>query len=92
MNLYAIAAVLVSLVVASAQAAHPSRKRTQTRHKSSGNARVASDEGYDPYLGMEQRRRRLGVDAEKSMSMSMFMSMSMPIPPQDDDDDNSSSG
>lgn len=68
---YAVAALVLTL--ASAEAANPSRKRTNSRHKSVG-ARVPSDESYDPFLGMEQRRK---LD---KMSMSMSMPATEPEP------------
>eukprot|EP00579_Thalassiosira_antarctica_P012051 CAMPEP_0201924004 /NCGR_PEP_ID=MMETSP0903-20130614/12526_1 /ASSEMBLY_ACC=CAM_ASM_000552 /TAXON_ID=420261 /ORGANISM="Thalassiosira antarctica, Strain CCMP982" /LENGTH=120 /DNA_ID=CAMNT_0048461437 /DNA_START=54 /DNA_END=416 /DNA_ORIENTATION=- len=74
MKTFAIAAALATLFVTSAHAANPIRKRTETRHKSLDKARVPSDESYDPYLGMEQRK----LELEGRESMSMVHSMSMP--------------
>ena len=74
MKTFAITAALATLFVASAHAANPSRKRTETRHKSLDKARVSSDETYDPYLGMARQRKR-GLEGHESMSMVHSMSM-----------------
>eukprot|EP00579_Thalassiosira_antarctica_P009286 CAMPEP_0201882812 /NCGR_PEP_ID=MMETSP0902-20130614/14596_1 /ASSEMBLY_ACC=CAM_ASM_000551 /TAXON_ID=420261 /ORGANISM="Thalassiosira antarctica, Strain CCMP982" /LENGTH=144 /DNA_ID=CAMNT_0048411437 /DNA_START=58 /DNA_END=492 /DNA_ORIENTATION=+ len=87
MKSFATAAALATLLVASTHAAKPSRKRTKTQHKSMDKARVPSDESYDPFLGLEQRKRGLtGHGAHESMSIGheeaivhdKSMSMSMP--------------
>jgi len=70
MKTFAITATFAALCVASSAAVEPSRKRTQAQRKSIESGRVVSDESYDPYLGMESRR--------KLDKMSMSMSMSMP--------------
>ena len=73
MKTSSIATVLVTLCVASAHAAKPNRKRTQTRHKSLDNAQAETDESYEPYLGMDQLTRKLMAHGDHSMSMSMSM-------------------
>eukprot|EP00579_Thalassiosira_antarctica_P007345 CAMPEP_0201883302 /NCGR_PEP_ID=MMETSP0902-20130614/15354_1 /ASSEMBLY_ACC=CAM_ASM_000551 /TAXON_ID=420261 /ORGANISM="Thalassiosira antarctica, Strain CCMP982" /LENGTH=170 /DNA_ID=CAMNT_0048412057 /DNA_START=60 /DNA_END=572 /DNA_ORIENTATION=- len=90
MKTFAITAAITTLFVASTHAANPSRKRTETRHKSLDKARVFSDEIYDPYLGMARQRKR-GLEGHESMSMvhtiSIPMSMSTEYPPKNTDAD-----
>mmetsp|Transcript_8166 Transcript_8166/g.18352 ORF Transcript_8166/g.18352 Transcript_8166/m.18352 type:complete len:128 (+) Transcript_8166:133-516(+) len=75
MKTCAITAALLTLCVASTQAADPARKRSQTQRKSLNKARVQSDESYDPYLGMEGRQLEsmsmTPTDTVGSMPMSM---------------------
>jgi len=85
MKSYAVTAAIAAICVASTTAAKPNRKRVQQQHKSTaGSARVVhSDESFDPYLGMETRRRMAGHagDHASDHSLSMSMSMSMPTEP-----------
>ncbi|KAL7530367.1 hypothetical protein ACHAXR_003446 [Thalassiosira sp. AJA248-18] len=75
MKSFAVAAIATLCVASSAQAAKPSRKRTGAHKKSTGGARVKSDENYDPYLGMDRRKLagHDGHDDDHSMSHSMSM-------------------
>lgn len=83
MKSFAVTAALITLCVASTQAATPARKRSLTQRRSLNKASVESDESYDPYLGMEGRKLEKSMSmehdaaADHSMSMGHSDSMSM---------------
>ena len=63
------ATIAVALFCVLSADAAPSRKRNQVQHKSTSNGRVAADESYDPYLGMDGKRNLAGHGGSMSMSM-----------------------
>ena len=71
MKTSSIVTVLVPLCMASAHTAKTNRKRTQTQHKLMDKAQAATDESYEPYLGMDERTRKLMAHGDHLMAMSM---------------------
>ena len=69
MKTSSIATVLVPLCMASVHTTKSNRKRTQTQHKSMDKAQAATDESYEPYLGMDERTRKLMAHGDHLMTM-----------------------